>query len=200
MDVLEPVERKELTRTIYTMSQDDEINSKVIDVLLKPGDDFARVSRQIRIPYDEGPYILASDHPDTLSCITSTSELVLNLTFEQYEGGETPSEEQYNKPSKQLVQIRCPAIFSSCFCRLDYSKLPAYSKDDHLSLSRQSSAHSGKGAYDMNQCMCKELDEAEEKEYGVSREEVHARWKAEQAGRDWLESVRQKLDGAAAGR
>jgi hypothetical protein len=194
-DVVGPIERHELRRTIYRLTEDDHMRSHITH-LIKPGEEYANISRQIRVPFDEGPFILASHHPDTQSCITDTSELVLNITFEQYEGGEIPTEEQLRKPSRQLMQIKCPAIFSSCFCRLEHSKLPAYTPADDVSLSRQSSAQSGKskGKYGMSQCMCTELGEEEEKEYGVSREEVYERWKAEEAGRAWLETVRQKTE------
>lgn len=197
LDVTRPSETREQQRTIYRLSQDELIVEQLKKVI-RPGEDYANISRQMRIPFDEGPFIIASHHPDTLDCVSAiTSELVLSLTFEQYEGGEEPSAEQLANGSRQLLQVRCPVVFSSCFCRLDYSKLPAYSPSDNLSLSRQSSAHSAKGKYAMNECMCKELGEEEEKEYGVSREEVHARWKAEQAGRAWLESIRLKQDGTA---
>jgi hypothetical protein len=135
------------------------------------------------------------------------TEIVLTVLFDQFEGGATPTAEQLARPQLQQMQLSLKAVLSSCFCRIDYYALPAYddsanSSGDGESTSARSAIGDAekrplmlpKGAYGFSQCMCKELGEREQQEYGVSKEEVAARYKAEEAGRVWLESIRTKSD------
>lgn len=186
-----------MTRELSNLSKLPHLQ-KEFGRIFWPGDKPPLISAQHRIPYQHGPQLNATHHPDSRSCVQPTSTVRFALTFEQYEGGELPSEQQLQMPTMQLMEFNTPIPLSSCFCRLEHYKLPSYeeasatqSPDPRHQTTDQ---HPKKGPFGVTMCMCKELDAVENGEYGIERSQVEQSWQTEEAARDWEITISRKRE------
>lgn len=189
LDVSEPYEKYSLRWQLYRL-KDDVLWPTDLSGLIRPGDTPACFSRQVRIPYEDrkvhgdAPRLTPSHHPASLSCVMPSTQIVLTLTFEQYEGGSNPTQDQLERPVLQKMQLHGNAVLSSCFLRREYMELPAYNAESGSNAS--CAQNIPKGVYGFSQCMCKEMTAEEEAEYGISEEEMRKLAQAEEAARVWL--------------
>jgi hypothetical protein len=194
--VTSPIERRQIQRRIYNLAEDETATSEIREYI-EPNEEETKISCQARIPFDKGPHLIPTTHPDTQTCVSTTSEILLSITFERYKGGRHPSPEQRANPEIQILDIRCGgAILSACVCKVEHTVLPSYvEQGDTVPEAKPKRASRRKKEFTTPaQCLCWELGEAEQKEYGVSNEEVKKRWKDEEAGRIWLQNVRRKAE------
>ena len=198
-----------------TSDEEEDFCSRVRQPMC-PGQEEVWISRQFRIPYDAGPWIGATTHPDTTqTCITFAHEIRLSVTFLQFDQSEPgpvafgPSTARH---TRQLLQVGGPVKIASCFCRVEYSKLPPYSakadtrsrspadsadtkaeKADLLSRSRSSSlTRSPEEGSFTAPCLCQDLIEDEVNEYGVPAAEVYKAWEEYKAARDVFGQKRER--------
>ena len=202
LDVLGPTEQHELRHTLYSLDNDAKWPNHLREII-RPGDEPLSISRQVRIPYermppfDKEPRLSPSHHPASQSCIMPSTQICFTVMFEQYEGGANPTELQLRQPALQQMQLHLKAVLSSCFCRNAYMSLPRYEanspegSDDGTSSPRLVP----KGPYGFSRCLCGELGEEEQQEYGISGEEAFEQSKAQEAARAWVEqNVQAKAD------
>lgn len=200
LDTLGPIETGTIRKTIWSLGEEKEWPN-ILKGVVYPQDQKIAVSRQARILSGFSPKgaLNASHHPYSRSCVMPSTEIVLTLTYEQYEGGTTPNQQQLSQPTIQELQIRSPACLSSCWCLLEYYRLPAYEaeKIEGMRIGEPDNTLP-KGPYGFSRCLCayRELEGHEERDYGVSRAEVEEQWKAEQDGRAWIDLLGHKRDDA----
>ena len=207
-----PIETRVEKRRLYELAEDEKWRDQM-RVTHYPGAPERFISRQFRIPFGSGPFVQASTHATTETCKSFSHELKMQIIFLQYgagaEKGQSGSAQPLGPPSRQALEVGCPANLSSCFCRLEYFKLPTYEESAAEALSSPTGlrkgaavqldpAASAKTAYakssktspdaagPMNmQCMCQEtLQDEDVKQYGIPAEEVYRIWKDAQESRD----------------
>lgn len=196
LSVSAPVERRQVKRRIYNLSEDGTAASE-IKQYIEPDEQETKISCQARIPFDAGPHLIPTTHPDTQTCVLTTSDIVLSIIYERYQGGKHPSPEQRANPEIQILEIESKgAILSACVCKVEHTVLPSYAAQDGaiVEAKPKRASQRKKQFTTPAQCLCWELGEAEQKEYGVSNEEVKKRWKDEEEGRIWLQNVRRKRE------